>query len=118
MMMVMMVMQVGASSCSLADEAAGSGVRDDQRLLHDDGGDAVSLSSAGVPAKEEGRISGSGSGRAYPVFIEERGLQPHVKFVYSPLVVSPCPNSPRIESVVNLAPSCCSWTYVICIRRQ
>ena len=42
----------GASTCSLADEAVGSGIRGNQRLLRDDGGDALSSSSAGVPAKE------------------------------------------------------------------
>ena len=94
----------GDSTCPLADEAAGSGIRGNQRLLHDDGGTAVGSSSAGVPAREEGRLSNDGIGHAYPIFDEERRPQPRVEFVYFPFVVSPHPDSPRFESVLNLVP--------------
>ena len=88
----------------IANEAAGSGIRDSRSLLHNDGGNAVGPSSAGVPAKEEGHMSSCGSGHAFPVFIEEYRLQRRVEFVYSPVVVGLCPSSPKFESMLNIAP--------------
>ena len=59
----------GAGSHLLADGAAGSGACDEQSLLHNGVGDAVSVTPAGVLVKEEGCMS-SDVGHAYPIFIE------------------------------------------------
>ena len=80
-------------SVVLADEAAGSGVGDDSSLRSEGGSGAVSVASAGVPAKEEDSMSND-IGHAFPIFIEGfgLGLEFKIQFLDTP------PPTPRNDS--------------------
>ena len=94
----------GAASHVLADETVGSGVCDDQDLLHGGGGDAVRVASAGVIAKEAGGIDSGGVGHVYPIFIGGYRRQPRVESVLSPFDVDPCPGKPEFRPILYGVP--------------
>ena len=92
-----------AGSVVLADEAVGSGVCDDRGILDDDGEDAVSVASAGVPANEEGGIGSGSVGHVYPIFVEGY-RHPRGDFAFSPFDTRPCPNGPEFRTILYDAP--------------